>query len=95
MAKDICAATGGESESRVKPAIGAGLIMETGGWRTRNVLEPYVIVLQTDIADALKNLEISQSLARCRSFTLLGRHASGNRHNTLLLLPSSQCERFP
>lgn len=35
------------------------VIMKTGGWRTRSVFERYAIVSQTDIADALKKLEVS------------------------------------
>ena len=42
----------------LRPAgIAEGVIMKTGGWRTRNVFERYAIVSQTDIADPLKNLE--------------------------------------
>jgi hypothetical protein len=32
--------------------------MKIGGWRTRSVFERYAIVSQTDIADALKKLEM-------------------------------------
>jgi hypothetical protein len=34
-----------------------GVIMKIGGWRTRSVFERYAIVSQSDISDALRNLE--------------------------------------
>lgn len=42
-----------------RAGIAEGVIMKIGDWRTRSVFERYAIVSQTDIADALKNLEAS------------------------------------
>ncbi|HZL29340.1 MAG TPA: tyrosine-type recombinase/integrase [Acidobacteriaceae bacterium] len=42
-----------------RAGIAEGVIMKIGGWRTRSVFERYAIVSQTDIADALKELEAS------------------------------------
>jgi len=41
-----------------RAGIAEGVIMKIGGWRTRSVFERYAIVSQTDIADALKKLEM-------------------------------------
>jgi hypothetical protein len=38
--------------------IAEDVIMNIGGWRTRSVFGRYAIVSQTDIADALKKLEM-------------------------------------
>jgi hypothetical protein len=40
-----------------RTAIAEGVIMEIAGWYTRSLFERYTIVSQTDIAEALKNLE--------------------------------------
>jgi integrase len=37
------------------------VIMKIGGWRTRSVFERYAIVAQSDIADAMRKLEIQQN----------------------------------
>ena len=42
-----------------RAGIAEGVIMKIGGWGTRSVFERYVIVSQTDIADALRKLEAS------------------------------------
>ena len=42
-----------------RAGIAEGVIMKIGDWRTRSVFERYAIVLQTDIADALRKLEAS------------------------------------
>ena len=35
--------------------------MKIGGWRTRSVFERYAIVSQTDIAEAMRKLEVQQN----------------------------------
>jgi hypothetical protein len=35
--------------------------MKIGGWKTRSVFERYAIVAQSDIADAMRKLEIQQN----------------------------------
>ena len=37
-----------------------GVIMKIGGWKTRSVFEPYAIVSQSDIRDAMAKLEAGQ-----------------------------------
>ena len=37
-----------------------GVIMKIGGWRTRSVFERYAIVTQSDVADAVKKLQINR-----------------------------------
>jgi hypothetical protein len=34
--------------------------MKIGGWRTRSVFERYAIVSRTDLAEAMRKLEISE-----------------------------------
>jgi integrase len=40
-----------------RAGVAEGVIMKIGGWRTRTVFERYAIVAQSDIADALSQLE--------------------------------------
>ena len=42
----------------LRAGIAEGVIMKIGGWRIRIVFERYAIVSQSDIADALKKLEM-------------------------------------
>jgi integrase len=44
-----------------RAGVAEGVIMKIGGWRTRSVFERYAIVSQTDIADAMRKLEVQQN----------------------------------
>jgi integrase len=43
-----------------RAGVAEGVIMKIGGWRTRSVFERYAIVSQTDIAEAMRKLEVVQ-----------------------------------
>lgn len=43
-----------------RAGIAEGVIMKIGGWKTRSVFERYAIVSRTDIADAMKKLQVSE-----------------------------------
>jgi integrase len=44
-----------------RAGVAEGVIMKIGGWRTRSVFERYAIVSQTDIAEAMRKLEVQQN----------------------------------
>lgn len=44
-----------------RAGVAEGIIMKIGGWRTRSVFERYAIVSQTDIAEAMRKLEVQQN----------------------------------
>ena len=43
-----------------RAGVAEGVIMKIGGWKTRSVFEPYAIVSQSDIGDAMAKLEAGQ-----------------------------------
>jgi integrase len=44
-----------------RAGVADGIIMKIGGWRTRSVFERYAIVSQTDIAEAMRKLEVQRT----------------------------------
>jgi integrase len=44
-----------------RAGIAETVIMKIGGWRTRSVFERYAIVSRTDIADAMRKLQLSEA----------------------------------
>lgn len=60
-----------------RAGIAEGVIMSIGGWKTRSVFERYAIVSRTDIADAMKKLQLNETRLEQESTVTIG-HETGH-----------------